>query len=634
MPPRRETSRGSRKKRKGSGGATAGAIAGVGALAGGLGVLVGSAISTESALQRADSILGTFKSSVENIKVGDLNISLNDLAGKLGESQTAMLNAATNAFQFADSAGVGGTAAARFSNEVLALASRAVAATPSLGSVADVANTLELRLASGGARLARYGIDLDQTSIKTLALAETGKTTAASLTAGEKAVAAADLATQKYGSTLKESVDNASKNAEIQVRQLKSSFEDFIGTMAQPLIAPVLEIFKELIPIGEDAAKILLSLGEAALPLLGAAAAVVGPVLSVIADALNAIPTPALTAGIAILALSKAMATFAVAGEVTGTQGALVGLIAGARNLAAPVEAAGTAATAGAGGIAQFGAAAFAVAAPVAVGLAAAYGLYQVFGDTTDRATTLTSSLGLLKEGSNQYSQAVTGQLSAQTALAEVWGGMPPKLAAIQGQTDLTTQAHTAFNAALAKSPGEAQLFIEQMQKAGQPVGEFKTQLANAAVASQAVASANAQVAAQTDPLATSFKDAATAAGQEVSALNELSDALLAAGNADVAASQASIGFEKAVSSGDQLAIQSAALKVDATTKTKVYNDEILAGVAPQKAASDAVNAGNAALQAAANALPPNSPAKQALDAPDLLQSIAYGQQHPDPTVG
>lgn len=594
------------------------AVAGVVALAGGLGVMVSSAIGTESALQRADSILGTFKSSVENIKVGDLNISLNDLAGKMGETQTSMLNAATNAFQFADSAGVGGAAASRFSNEVLALASRAVAATPALGSVADVANTLELRLASGGTRLARYGIDLSTASINTLALAESGKTTASSLTAGEKAVAAADLATQKYGSTLKESVDNASKNAEIQVRQLKSSFEDFIGTMAKPLVAPVLEIFKELIPIGEDAARILMSIGSAALPLLAAAAGLVGPPLKLIADVLGAIPAPVLTATIAILALGKAFSTLIEAGGISSVFDAVaVGRFGSA------IAEVGSTLTTAAGGFSVVGAAALALPVALTLGVvaftafeASASGTEVAFNNLADAIKS--KSVPAIEQQVGALQSASAAQLA--TDLAAVRGtdvASQHAQAAVKSASAsrLAADMQDAWAAAMKDGIPSMQAFITALGNNGPNVEKYKTQLALVTAESRASAQASAAVAAANDPLATSFKDAATAAGTLVASMFEVDNAMASTIDKDVAAQKAFEAFGTALSKGNATDIEAAAGKLALAASDKTYQDTLLATGDAQKAATDATKTYSSTLQSLINSIPVDNPAHAALQA-------------------
>jgi len=259
-----------------------------------LGGFTAGAISAEGASQRLDSTMGALASRVETIKVGSLNIELADLAVKTGSSGSGMRNAAADAFQLGTSFGHGREESADFSAEILALSARAVALNPNLGQTGDVAETMIRALASGRDRallpfsLGISGIEINQRAA-TLALADGRE----EITAADKAMAGASLASERLGGRLASDIEAGSRNSLLEVRSLGREFASTATEIGRPLVSPTLETLRAARPVVQS---VLEPLGQLA-----------GTVLPAVASGLGLI-SPALGPGIAGFVTFKAVA--------------------------------------------------------------------------------------------------------------------------------------------------------------------------------------------------------------------------------------------------------------------------------------------------------------------------------------
>lgn len=263
------------------------------------------AVKAAGAEQRLESTFGNLASSIQTINVGGLDEDLTHLAQSLGTTKADIDNTASTLQQFGINAGFTADEAEHTTEQFIALAARAVALNPSLGSVSDVADTMATRLARGGRFAQALGISLTSAEINARALADTGKTVATDLTIYEKAAAAADLATEKYGDTLKRVIEEGTANPVIQLRALRAEFQNALETIGQPLIAPVFEVLESALPVATHLAEGFAGAAQALLPILDAVLKVVG-----------LIPSPVISAGLAFLAMNTALG--ALSGVVEG----------------------------------------------------------------------------------------------------------------------------------------------------------------------------------------------------------------------------------------------------------------------------------------------------------------------------
>jgi len=310
----------------GVGGGAGIAIGSVLSLGGALGLIANKGFEAASAQERFARILGDTADEVATINVGTLNADLSKLAITLGSDDEAALNAAASIFQFGRNSGAAEPEAARFAETVLALSARAVALNPALGDVGSVAESMSVRLARGGRFAANFGLDLNAAEINARALGNTGKTSAGDLSIYEKAVAASQIATEKYGDSLQRDIVEGAQNPQIQLRRLGEEFANVLEKAGQPLVSPTLDLIDAAIPSAAAAASILGNLATAILPAVSTALDLLAPPLRLVAGILETDLGSSAAAGvIAFVGISRV---------VTALGTALLGLLPG---LAAPL---------------------------------------------------------------------------------------------------------------------------------------------------------------------------------------------------------------------------------------------------------------------------------------------------------
>ncbi len=240
----------------GLGGAAGGAASGLGATAAaGAGAAAGlfafaqSAIDAESAGQRFEMIAGTLGPELQTIDVGGLSGDIGDLALQLGSSDEAMLNATASFVTFGESTGATSDEIVSASNDINALALRAVALNPALGDAGAVAERMTNALARGGRATTAFGIGLTSAEINARAMADTGKQNATELTQFEKAAAGAAIATERLGQSMGEDFAAGSQNARTEWNRMTESLgeaSEQVGSTMLPAIENITEAVTEL----------------------------------------------------------------------------------------------------------------------------------------------------------------------------------------------------------------------------------------------------------------------------------------------------------------------------------------------------------------------------------------------------
>ena len=218
----------------------------------GIGALFAGALEAQGSLESFNLRVGEFADEVNSIDVGGLNEDLGDLAIRLGSSDEEARNAIASLFQVGEAAGLATPDILAMTDNVAALAARAVALNPELGSVGSVIEGLSGGLARGGRFLARYGLSLTAAEINARALNDTGKQTAAELSQVEKQAAGAAIATERLGSTLGDDVAAGADNAQIQLRSVQERLGEITETIGAPLVEPVISGFDSLTSAAED----------------------------------------------------------------------------------------------------------------------------------------------------------------------------------------------------------------------------------------------------------------------------------------------------------------------------------------------------------------------------------------------
>lgn len=516
--------------------------------------LFGEAVKAQGAEDRLSSAFGVLAGSIETVNVGNLNEDLVKLAASLGTTESDIKNSAATLQQFGINAGFSGEQAAHTTEEFIALAARAVALNPALGSVSDVADTMATRLARGGRFAQALGISLTAAEINAAALAATGKEVATDLTVYEKAAAAADLATQKYGDTLRQVIEEGTANPILRLRALRAEFTNAIETIGQPLVAPIFNLLETSLPLATSLATGFAGAIEALLPIINA-----------LVSTIALIPTPALAAGVAFATLFTALRAI-VGLEVL--QNFFAGLIAilqastiaeeeeVASTLAlASAQAEGAAATAAfaaaqlaAGEASQLAAEAEAEAAvatslvnPIVAALTLAYIVYtaavndnkdarnRASKDTKDATTALTDYTRSVKDSIVEVNKSSDATKKLATGLADS-GQTIDGFAAAQLRGSAATEQFIALTLAGAKASGESakellilQTFLEEQVAANQ--AGAKAALDNA-VAQQFLTKAQRDGAIKTN----TAKDGTV---DYIAALNDLNPKLRAASSAE-----------------------------------------------------------------------------------------------------
>jgi hypothetical protein len=288
-------------------------------------VFVGSALEAQEVTARFTDTFGALAPAVEQIDIGGLNISIADLAVKVGASDDALRSAVTSFAQLGIAGGATQDEVAGTAEQLVALSAAVSVLKPELGSADEIIGGLTNSLARGGRTLAQYGITLSAAEIETRALANTGKSATSELTQYEKATAGAQLASEKYGNTLGTTVEKGSKATSVMLRSLRTEIGETIEGLGAPLIEPVLALFRAAAPAIGGIVKIIGVALEVLAPIISGVALafeVVGPIINVVAKALDFLAPALKVTVVAVLALSSGIApliaAFAAVAAVVG----------------------------------------------------------------------------------------------------------------------------------------------------------------------------------------------------------------------------------------------------------------------------------------------------------------------------
>lgn len=284
------------------------AVGAIAAVAGAATAMFHEALDAQSATERFALALGGMVDSVENLSAfKELDTSISQLTLSLGSDDDALRQVISTQVQLATASGKSKKEAADYAQTLAVMAARAVALNPTLGNVDTVATSLGQAFARGSRIAARFQLDLRSSEITARALADTGKTTAAELTQVEKSMAGAQIATEKYGKSLKGDIADGGENVIFTFQRLKQTIKENLETLGAPLVAPVLELMEAAIPTFQAAGKALATFAQSGLPILTIGLKALTPALELFAEVLETIPAPVLSIVASLLALEHAM---------------------------------------------------------------------------------------------------------------------------------------------------------------------------------------------------------------------------------------------------------------------------------------------------------------------------------------
>lgn len=251
-------------------------------VAAGLDVFIDKAIASESATRRFNLILGDQAEIVSQIDIGGLDIKLTDLAASLGSSGSEAKNAAASFFNIGKAAGAASPQIAETTKQIQALAARAVALDPSLGSVGAVAERMNSALARGGRFAANFALSLNTTEINARAAEISLARGATTVEQFDKIAAGAAISVEKLGDNLSTDIAAGSQNVEFQFRNISIEFGKVVTELGKPLVAPALELLQESQPVMVGVVTTLGSLGKIAIPVIGGMVSALTPLVPIL----------------------------------------------------------------------------------------------------------------------------------------------------------------------------------------------------------------------------------------------------------------------------------------------------------------------------------------------------------------
>lgn len=242
---------------------------------------VQGAIKADSAQRRLNNTFGEFATRFSTLDAGSFSIALTDLTGQLGLSASEAKNAAAN-FGILLRA-LPTDAVERASEQFVLLAANAIALNPALGSLADVSTGLQRALVSGNARaLARFGIILDETKVKTEANAEAQREFGRAFTelgsAQQKSILAiARASSAASGIDFERNIALGAQDPTVRLNALSLAIKKTLVEAGKPLIAPFFDVLQTAQPLLKETLSSLGELGKVVVPLIGVALKVVTP---------------------------------------------------------------------------------------------------------------------------------------------------------------------------------------------------------------------------------------------------------------------------------------------------------------------------------------------------------------------
>ncbi len=243
-----------------------------------------AAVESESVAIGFQRSLGSLAPAIANIDAAGLNIQLEQLAENLGSDDEAALLAAQRFAMLGKSSGAAAQDIAEANSNLFAVAANIRSLNPNAGELADIANRLSTGFARGGRALAGTGIALTSTEIKLRAAQMTGKATTDTFNQFELAAAGADLAVQQLGSSIETNIDAALDNPVIALANLRQIFANLTEELGAPIVAPVLELIRELFPIALSLTTAFGDFAQQVVPLAENVVAAFLPILTTFTD--------------------------------------------------------------------------------------------------------------------------------------------------------------------------------------------------------------------------------------------------------------------------------------------------------------------------------------------------------------
>lgn len=294
-----------------------------------IGGVVESADRMELSFERMKFVFGDQAPVVFDQKLQGLNLSLGELNKQAGGSNTALRLAISTFGQTAVSAGASREEAAKVSQTMGELAGVVTTLNPTLGTADQNFSVLSKGLGGSARILQRYGITIDATEQKQLALAIAHDHGRDAVNLFDKQVAGSTLALQALndqatanGTTLSEELGKGLDSSTIKFRKFKQDVSTALTEIGAPLIKPVLALTEQLTPV---LVKLITVVGKFAAAVLPAFM----PIAQAIADVVDAI-SPLLTAiGDIPPEFGKVVAAFVLLRSVGGPLGNLLEGIGG-----------------------------------------------------------------------------------------------------------------------------------------------------------------------------------------------------------------------------------------------------------------------------------------------------------------
>jgi len=172
-----------------------GAVAGATAI----GIFSEAGIHAQGAAQMFSNSLGDMASRLKSLSdIPGLNTDLEKMRSELGGDSSALEETTARLYSTATGAGVAKDKAVTFVEQLVAMSGYAVSLNPNLGDIANVTQSLSTAFARGGKFAQSYGFELTQQEIVARARTDTGKQLTSQLTYEDKAMAGAEIVTERY----------------------------------------------------------------------------------------------------------------------------------------------------------------------------------------------------------------------------------------------------------------------------------------------------------------------------------------------------------------------------------------------------------------------------------------------------
>jgi ABC-type transporter Mla subunit MlaD len=309
------------------------AVAIAAAAAAAVGTLVASAIESQGASDAFFLSTGRFAEGILNVDVNGFSANLQQLAQDLGSNDEAVLGVAQKFALLGETSGATTEQVAQASSELFGVAAVLRATNPQLGTLEEIASRLPAAFAQGNRAARNLGLNLSNEAITTRAYQQTQKAANEELTQFDRVAAGASLAAEQFGDTMAEKIQQGLKNPIIELGRLRQVFGDAIEELGKPLIAPILDLVADFIPVALTFSEIMGRIGEAIVPIAKIAVESLAPVIDGLSDStlgmLERLEPSFLTIGEGLVVFGGALAEIAtiVSGAfLASIEGLAVGL--------------------------------------------------------------------------------------------------------------------------------------------------------------------------------------------------------------------------------------------------------------------------------------------------------------------